>query len=182
MKDWKLHVNEIAWGYPVFKKILDRDKTKEKSKAMKEMLFIWNYADIKSDFMYITNAKLRFETVRDSVGLPKTWKLDQTMKDAITFYRKHSVTIVGELYEGALMSAGAITEYLKNTKALLAERDASNKPVYQLSAITAGVKSVKTILADLKSAYTEVVKESVELDGRTKGAKAFNEFEDGLDF
>jgi hypothetical protein len=182
VKDWKLRVRDEAWSYPAFKKILDRDKTKDKSRAMKEMFFLWSYADIKSDFMYITILKDREVAVRDGVGLPKTWKLDKTVQEAVDFYTKHSITVIGELYQAVLSSVGDITDYLKNTKMLLAERDASGKPVYQLTAITGGVKSVRTIMVDLKSIYTEVVKEQVELDGRSKGAKTFNEFEDGLDF
>ena len=37
-------------------------------------------------------------------------------------------------------------------------------------------------MRDLKTAYTEVVKEETNLDGKQKGSKTFNTFEDGLDF
>lgn len=182
VKNWKLQVQDEVWSYVPFKKLLDRDKTKDKTRAMKEMFFIWSYADIKSDFMYIVNDVERAEAVKESVGLPKTWKMDNAIKDAIEFYKAQSTTVIAQLYEGTLAAAEAVTDYLKNTKVLLAERDASNKPVYQLTAITGGIKSVKTIMTDLKSIYKEVIKEQEELEGKSKGSKSFNTFEDGLQF
>lgn len=182
VKNWELQVSEEAWGFVPFKKILSRDRTKDKSKAFKEMFFIWNYSDIKSDYLYITDKQIRAEEIRKDIGLPKGWKIDKVMDDAIKFYEERSKTIIEELYEGALISASAVTDYLKNTKILLAERDTSNKPIYQLTAIVNGIKSVKIIMRDLKAVYAEVVKEKSDVEDREKGNKTFNTFEDGINF
>jgi hypothetical protein len=37
-------------------------------------------------------------------------------------------------------------------------------------------------MRDLKAAYKEVVKEQIELEGRAKGSRTLNPFEDGLSF
>ena len=182
LQNWELQVRDETWGYPVFNKLLKRDKTKNKTTVHKELMFIWSFADIKSDFLYLTNAEEREVAIKKAVGLPEKWKKDKDIDEAIEFYKSHSATIIRSLYEGAAQSASDITEYLKKTKALLEERDDRGKPVYTLNSITASIKSVPVIMRDLKSAYKEVIKEEKDLDNRSKGSREFNTFEEGLDF
>ena len=181
-KDWELRISDEIWGFPVYKKLLDRDKTKGKATAHKEMMFVWCYADIKSDFLAITNEKDREESIRKSVNLPDKWKKDKAIDEAINFYGENTRSIIRTLYEAALTSAADVAEYLKETKKLLNERDNNGKPVHTLNSITASIKTIPVIMRDLKTAYTEVVKEETNLDGKQKGSKTFNTFEDGLDF
>ena len=54
--------------------------------------------------------------------------------------------------------------------------------VTQLSTITSSLKAVPGIMRDLKSAYKEVLAEQKELEGRTKGSRSLNPFEDGLSY
>ena len=62
--NWNLEVEEAAWGIKEFKAILKRDKSKDKEMALKEMLFIYSFADVKSDYNYITNEEDRAEEVK----------------------------------------------------------------------------------------------------------------------
>lgn len=180
IKDWELHIDPIAWGYKPFEAILKRDKTKGKQIALKEMQFIYNFADIKSDFMYLTDEEERAKEIRDDVGLPEKWKMDATMQVAVDFYKERSVTITGELYAAALCSASDVSDYLKETKALLKERDDKGKPVNSLSSITTALKQVPIIMKDLKSAYTELIKEKEIAGSKSSGSKQHGFFEDGL--
>ena len=181
MKNWQLHVNDIAWAYLPFKKLLTRDKTKDKGKALKEMLFIWHYCDIKSDYMHLTDLPTRVEEIKKDIDLPKIWKIDKDMKVAIDFYEKNSVTVIERLYRQTLAAADAIGDYLANSKTLLAERDMQGKVVTDIAKITTAAGRVPKLMSDLKSAYREVIKEQEDRDGRSKGSKKFNVFED-MDF
>lgn len=178
MKNWELTVKEEAWGLAPFAKILKRDKTKDKVKALKDMMFVWHYSDIKSDFQYITNSEEKTNVIKKELGLPDTWKLDSVIKDAIRCYEEHSVTIIQKLYMNSLISAQEIGNYLANTKALLAERDNSGKPIYDISKITTANEKVPKLMTNLKAAYKEVVKEQEDMDNRKKGSKTMNMFED----
>lgn len=180
MKNWQLQVSDEAWGYKPFKKLLTRDKTKDKGKCLKEMLFIWNYIDVKSDYMHLTDLDVRMSEIKKDIGLPDSWKLDADMKVAIDFYQSRSQTVIEQLYRQTLEAASAIGDYLGNTKALLAERDMQGKVVTDIAKITASVQKIPKLMSDLKAAYTEVVKEQQDKDNRTKGSKSFNTFEDGL--
>ena len=180
MKDWVLSVREECWGLSPFKKILKRDKSRDKAMALKEMLFIYYYSDIKSDYSIITNELIKTEEIKKDVGLPENWKIDSVMQEAIEFYESRSITVIGKLYKNALKAANDVSEYLTLTDVLLAERDNSGKPVNTITTITGGIKKIKEIMQDLKVAEKEVVKEQQELEGRMKGSKTMSIFEEGL--
>lgn len=181
-KNWELTVREEAWGLAPFANILKRDKTKDKSKALKEMLFVWHFCDIKSDYQYLTDETERFNAIKKDLGLPNAWKKDKIINEAIACYRKHSVTVIQKLYMNSLLSAQEIGNYLANTKELLAERDVHGKVVTDIAKITSSVQKVPKLMSDLKAAYKEVIKEQEDLDNRQKGSRTMNMFEDGLDF
>jgi hypothetical protein len=180
MKDWKLTVDEELWGLKPFKALLDRDKTKEKEVANAELLFIWYWADVKSDYLLLNEKDRLIELKKDITALPKNWTKDKLIDEAVVLYKKLSRTILQDLYQKALQSAKDVGDYLENTKALLYERDKADRPVTKISDITRGLKDVKIIMKDLKAAEKEVIKETEDNENKTKGSKSFALFEDGL--
>lgn len=180
MKDYVLNVSEEAWGLLPFKAILKRDKNRNKETAFKEILFIYYYIDIKSDYMYIVEDDVRKKEIIKDIGLPVDWKIDNTIQEAIDFYKKMSITPTAKLYKSALKAADDIAKYLEKTSILLEERTDKGGIVTPLSTVTASLKAVPVIMKDLKAAYKELIAEQKELEGRTKGSKTLNVFEDGL--
>jgi hypothetical protein len=180
MKNWELRVADQVWGFSVFKKLLTRDKSKDKERALKEMLFIWHYCDIKSDYLHLADLEERASEIKKDIMLPKTWKIDEYVQAAIDFYKKDR-SVVEKLYRDALASAHAIGDYLSRTNELLAERDAQGKIVTDIAKITQSVSKMPKLMADLKAAYKEVLKEKEDKEGRKKGSRSFNVFED-MDF
>lgn len=180
MKDWTLHLEDEVWGLLPFKKLLDRDKTKDKSNALKEMLFIYYYTDIKSDYNIIASLEDREREIKKDIGLKESWKIDEDMRKAIDFYEERSLTIISKLYKDALYSANAISDYLRKTKHLLEERDKSGKPVTPVSVLSSAINQINKLMKDLKAAEKEVIKEQEELEGRKKGSKTMSIFEEGF--
>jgi hypothetical protein len=179
MKDYNLHVSEEAWGLLPFKAILKRDKSRNKEMAFKEMLFIYFYTDVRSDYVHYTDSEKLKEIIKD-IGLPTDWKLDSIMQDAINFYEERSVSVIAKLYKSALKSANDTSEYLEMTADLLRERTDKGGTVTTLPMITASQKTLPEIMKNLKAAYKEVIAEQKELEGRTKGSRTMNLFEDGF--
>lgn len=177
-KDWQLQVQEEIWGLLPFKKILERDKTKGKELAMKEVLFIYFYCDVKSNYLLMKPSD-RISEIRHDIGLPDNWKIDDIIQAAIDIYIKEK-SVIEQLYMQSLKAASDIGDYLENTKALLAERDMNGRPIYDIAKITAALDKVPKLMANLKMAYKEVVKEQEDNDNKKKGSKAFNTFEDGI--
>lgn len=182
LKDWQLTVDEAVYGLLPFKKILKRDKSRNKDTALKEMLFIYYHTDIKSDYLIISDSKTRTEEIKRDIGLPDEWKIDATMQEAIDFYESKTLSVIGKLYKNALKSANDISDYLTMTDVLLAERDDKGKPVNDIGKITTALTKVKGIMQDLKAAEKEVLKEQAEMDNRMKGSKTMSFWEEGLDF
>lgn len=180
MKNWVLTVDEELWGLEPFKKLLDRDKSKEKEVANAEVLFIWYWTDIKSDYLLMNEKDRLVELKKDISALPKNWEKDELIDECIELYKKLSRTVLQELYYKALQAAKDVGDYLENTKALLYERDKQDKPVTKIADITRGLKDVKIIMKDLKAAEKEVIKEAEDNENKTKGSKSFALFEDGF--
>ncbi len=181
LKEGTLTVDDQLWGLLPFKAILKRDKSRTKEQAFKEMLFIYYYADIKSDYL-IMEHKERVTEIKRDIGLDDNWKIDSVIQEAIEFYEKRSLTVIGKLYKNALKAANDISEYLTHTAELLEERDDKGKPVNTLVSIVGGISKIKTVMQDLKAAEKELIKEKVETEGRMKGAKTMGFFEEGLNY
>lgn len=180
MRDFTLFVTEEAWGLLPFKAILKRDKNRNKETAFKEMLFIYYYTDIRSDYVYIIDNKERCREIIKDIGLPVDWKIDGIIENAINFYNSMSLSPIAKLYKSSLKAADDISKYLEQSDTLLAERTDKGAVVTQLSTVTSALKAVPGIMKDLKSAYKEVLAEQKELEGKTKGARSFGLFENGL--
>ena len=180
MEDWKLTLDPQVWGLAPFKVLLDRDKTKSKKIANAEMLFIWYYTDIKSDYLFISEDKRVEEIKKNLPVLPKAWKIDKEIQAAIDFYKKMSETIIQYLYKKAMKSAQDAADYLGDTAALLNEKDNAGRPIYKLKDITSGLKDIKIIMRDLKEAEREVIKEIEDSVGKSSGSQKFNMYEEGF--
>lgn len=176
-----LTVAPETWGYIPFKVLLERDKTPEKDQCTMEMLFIHNYCKIGGDYEFIRDLEERKKTIQRDIGLPEDWEIDKELQAAIDFYTSHSTTVLTELYAATVDSVTDITNYLKNTKSLLKERDKAGRTITKISDITGALKSVTSIMKDVKAAYKEVVRESKEIADRNVGKQSFNTFEEGLD-
>ena len=181
LKEYVLTVEDNMWGLEKFKKILKRDKSRDKDRALKEMLFIYYYSDIKSDYLII-DSKFRIEEIKKDIGLPEDWRIDSVLQEAIDFYEERSLTVVGKLYKNALVAANDISDYLTKTKELLEERDDKGKPVTTLTTIVGGISKIKTVMQDLKAAEKELIKERIETEGKMKGQQAMGIYESGLSF
>ena len=165
-----------------FKKIVTRDKSKDKDLALKEIAYIYHFADIRSDYMYKTNLEERSQEIIKDLKLPKNWKVDADLEEAIKLYKERSVTVNSVLYESACLAAFEIAEYLKETKSLLEERTEKGGAVTNINSITGALSKIPSIMRDLTAAHAELIKEQKLTEGRTKGSKSFNTYEDGLNF
>jgi hypothetical protein len=130
--------------------------------------------------MYITNDADRATEIITDLGLPKTWKIDTVMQEAIDLYKQRSITINSSLYSSACTAAFEISEYLKETRSLLEERTDKGAAVTNINTITGALSKVPAIMRDLNAAHTELIKEQKITEGRTKGSKELNIFEDGF--
>lgn len=162
-----------------FKKIITRDKSKDKDIALKEIAYIYHFADIRSDYMYKTNLEERSAEIIRDLQLPKTWKVDKDLQAAIDLYIERSTTPITAMYEGGLVAADSITSICKDSKRLVTDAEDPLAATQKLAGI---LEKLPKAMANLNAAHTELIKEQKLTEGRTKGSKEFAVFEDGLNF
>lgn len=172
-KTYDIDIDPMVVMLMPFKELVDRDKSKDKSKAKRELAFIWFYADIKSDYQYITNEKERAHEIIKDLKLGSKWAIDAKIKVAISFYIERSSTIKSSVYAATCKSVADINEYLSDTKKHLEDG-------VDISKIIAALKAAPTIMKNINDAYKELVREQKETEGRSKGSKDFGMFEDGI--
>ena len=83
---YEVRVAPEALTLKPFKKVWDRDKSKNKEKATQEFSFLYFYCDPRSDYQYLTDDEDRLEAVKEGIGFDKDWKPDAALKNAIAFY------------------------------------------------------------------------------------------------
>lgn len=121
-----------------FRKIIERDKGgkivgdhdgRKKYVATRELAFIYWYCDPRSTYKetYI-DEKARVEKLKKMLDLPDNWKMDEIIKDAVSFYLEE----IKEDYDirsidDAIMADSKTGEYLRNVDYSL---QVKGKPVY----------------------------------------------------
>jgi len=173
-KNWQLHVSEQAWSLMPFKKLLTSDKSKDKERANKEMLFIWFYADIKSDYQYIINSKERIIELKNDLAFPKNWKISDNLQKAIDFYIERSTTTSKKMLQDSQYIADAASTKLKEFM------NDENITIADLSKIMDMLNKVPNIVSSLQETEHAVFKEQAIESGMV-GSQTKGLFEDGIE-
>lgn len=159
-----------------FKTLYQRDRTKEKTKMMQELAFIYFFCDIRSDYQYLTNEEDRRKAILEGEGLPLDWKPDKQVKEAMAFYNTFKPTSA-LLLEDTRVAIDKLRVLLREID--LSERDDKGKPVYTLNTITATIKQVPSLIKDLDEAERTIAKEILS-NSKMRGSGEKVIFEDGL--
>lgn len=152
-----------------FKKIWDRDKSKDKIKAITELSFLYFYCDPRSDYQYIVDDEDRMEAVKSGEGLPKDWKPDATLKAAIDFYKTFD-TSSAMLLRAAMKAVSKV----QNTLDELNPDDTKSLKEY-----LAALKMIPEVASMIQEAEKSL-NEEMEY-GEAKGAIEKTLLDDGLD-
>lgn len=140
-----------------FKKVWDRDKSKTKDTAIQELSFVYFYCDPRSDYQYIIDDDDRLEAVRDGEGLPKKWKPDAVLMQAIEFYKTFD-TASAALLRAAMIAVDKVKKKLVDAD--LDKTDDKGKPVIPLNTYMATLKMVPEVATMLRDAEKTINDES----------------------
>lgn len=180
IENYQVVVDPEVFTILEFKKLFDRDKTKDKNKVFKDMAFIYHFADLKSDFQTITSQKDRVEAIKIRIGLPEKWEYDEDMKAAVDIYKELTITPQMQIYLNAMKAALEMGEYLSQTGVLLRERTDSGGLITTPAVISSTLKTIPQVIKDLKTLEMEVIREQTGLSEKSIGSKTLNIFEDGF--
>jgi hypothetical protein len=176
--DYQVKVSEEALLVKPIRQLYNQDRTKNKEKFMQQMSYLYFMIDPRSTYGYITDEEERAKAIIEQEGLSEDFKPSSLLGEAMTAYKKHTVTMSAELLQSARKACNNVRAFLENID--LTDTDDKGKPKYQISAVTAALKNVTDLVPQLQELEKKVEQEVVE-QGRAKGASK-TMFEDGFDF
>ena len=175
--NWKLVITEEALLVSAFAALWKRDKSKDKSNALKDLGIIYFLCDPRSDYMFITDYDERLESIKTQEGLPKNWKPDELLLKAMKVYKHLTQTTSALLLEDTRALIDKIRQQMKEID--LNATDDKGKPLYTLNTVTATVKQLPSLSIDVRTAEEALSKELEDM-GRMRGKSAKKILEDGF--
>lgn len=175
--NWKLTITEEALLVAPFSVIWDRDKSKNKQKALQEFGIMYFQCDPRSDYMFLTDENERLDKIKEQQGLPKTWKPDTKLQKAMEVYKELTQTTASLLLQDTRILIDKVREQLKEID--LKEVDEKGKPIYTLSTVTSTIKQIPQLSKDLTEAEAALVKD-IEENSKIRGQKAKTILEDDI--
>ena len=161
-----------------FRKIWDRDKSKNKTIALAELSTIFFYSDFKSDFYDMLDETEKLEQIKSYVvGLPKDWKPDEVFNEAVKFYKERSQTLSTKLLDSARKGVDKISKYLENVD--LDKVDKQGKLLFNAKQFSDTIKGAGDMTESLNKLEQQVKKELTEKKNSI-GQKTMNVFENGI--
>lgn len=176
-KDYTVTISEEAMILKPFKKIWDRDKSKNKTKALQELGFIYFFTDPRSDYMFLIDKDIRKAKIKEQEGLPDSWEPDETVKEGIELYAYLTQTTASLLLQDTRQAIDNLRETLRTLD--LNEKDDKNKPIYTLNTVTSTIKQIPSLSKELMEAERALNKE-IEENTRMRGQGVKKLFEDGV--
>ena len=168
---YRIVISEEALLLKPFKKIWDRDKTKNKEKAYMELGFIYFYCDPRSDYQYLTDEEERLKAIKEGEGIPDKWSPDNIVKEAMNFYNGFKPTSALLLEDTRNMVNGYRAKLREITK------DMSNLEIKDIKDIGAIIKYILALVKDLDEAERAVSKEIIE-SNKVRGSQEKSIYED----
>ncbi len=152
---------------PEFKKIWDRDKSKDKIKAYPELQYIFFSGHFKSLYLAF-DPKTREERLVDDFIKIKNWKPDQAIIDAISKYKEFQNTATMRFLQANQDAMESLTDYYSSID--WDELDATGKkPKYDISKVSSSVKQAGDIINNIEKLKEKVAKEESLSKDRARG-------------
>lgn len=140
------------------RELFQNDKSKKKEEFWKQISYLWFMCDPRSSYMYIVNEDERAREIKIQEGLGEDWNPSELLRDAMTIYRKHTITSAAILLEG--MRKG-----IDKLSAFLGETTFSEKTV---AAMTNALKQIPELSKALVEAEKSLAKD-FETDDKARG-------------
>lgn len=176
--NFEISLTEEAFYIKPIRELFNADRTKGKEKFLQQMSIIYFMTDPRSSYSYIIDDEERFEEIKVQEGLPKEFKIDKKLQEAIDIYKKHIITTSYLLLQDTKVAVDKVRQFLRNID--LNALDDKGKPVYTISSVTSAIKQIPQLAKDLVEAEKMITKE-IEEAGRARGGNERKKlFEDGI--
>lgn len=179
VKDYKLEINPAAYSVYPFKKIWDRDKSKNKKRAIEELSYIYFMCDYKSDFADIIDEEEKHTEIVKSCMQKEKYEPDKVVQEAMDFYVDRQETLTMRLYRTAKIGISKIEKYIESID--LKEKDKkTGKPIHNISQINSVIKELVNTADTLEKLETRIKSDLQQKDFTARGNREKAVFEDGI--
>jgi len=162
-------VSPEALLIPEFKDLWNRDKSKDRLKAHRELSYVYFISDYKSPYRSsLTEDKLH-EVVAKDFMKDSEYKACAKVLAAIDKYKELQKTPSMLLLDASVQTVHKLINYLQEID--LTERDKSDRPIYKPSDVTTSLKNIGGIvesLAKVRESVEKEVSEQASLRGQRK--------------
>ena len=110
-------MNPTSLWVPEFRKIWERDKSKTKEIAAKEISYIVFLYSFTSPYQAYAEKEREARIIKDYFGDMPSWKPDETVKAAITKYKEMQDTIALKLLRSTKLALETMQEFFENATA-----------------------------------------------------------------
>jgi hypothetical protein len=157
-----------------FKALWDRDKSKNKKRAVEELSFVFFMCDFNSVYSTFPNGE-KEELIKEDIITIKDWKQDKKVEEAIEKFKSLQETISMKLLASARLALGKLEEYFEEVDLL--EEDDKGKLKHDVTKLTRAIESAGKLNKALKELEDSVKKEQSEA-GALRGGGTKSAFED----
>jgi hypothetical protein len=177
--DGKVVLNADELSIPVFKKIYDSDKTKDKQNAFNKISYIIFMYKWDSPYMSYINEDTRDKVVKSDIFGDENYKLDNITIQAVNRYKDFRHTFSLQFLERNMLGAKKLMEFYEMIN--WDDKDKTGKFIYSDRNLAANLKEAGNILKSLDSLREQVRKEELEVN-RVKGGTQVDMYEDPSSF
>lgn len=177
IKDNRLIYAPEALALDVFKVLFDRDKAKDKAKAVAELAALYYLIDYKSDFQNILDEKERLKEIVSMLSeLGKDWQPDAEWMNAVEFYKKLQETPSMKLVASSKNALGKLEKFFNTVD--LTMTDKSGKPKYNPKQLAETVGTLPKLLTSINQLDEQVKKEIEQKNNKLRGGRDKGAFAD----
>jgi len=156
------------------RQLFESDRSKKKENFWQQISYLWFMCDPRSSYMYLTDEAQRAKEIKAQEGLGENWEPSDLLKEAMDVYRKQTITTSSLLLEGMRKGIENVRKFLSEID--LFATDKNDKPIYQVSTMTAALKQVPELAKALVEAEKSLAKDFATDDkARGTAEKAIGE-------
>lgn len=172
LNNYKLQIQPEAYALLPFKKLWDRDKTKDKKVAMEELAYIYFLVDYTSDFSSILEEEERKkEVIKSCISIQK-WAPDKVVCEAIEFYKSRQDTIALRMLGDSKFGIEKLSAYIRNInfdELSVNPKTGEAIPKHDIKKFVDTIKQIPSVLAALNELEDTVKKEKEATKGLRGG-------------
>jgi|WetSurMetagenome_2_1015567.scaffolds.fasta_scaffold84543_4 hypothetical protein len=155
----KLELDPQNVAIPPFRDIWNRDRSKTKEKATKELSYIFYLCDYKSPYLAYGEHE-RELTIRKDFIKDEVWTPDDLVQNAIDKYRELQYTPILRMLNSALGVATKVSMYFDSVD--FEKTDTRGNKIYDINDVLAAIDKVEKVVNKLKALEQKVKSEQMD--------------------